>query len=143
MFLASAKREVKSSLKLYYYFNNPNSITGKVFKKKDLDLLEACNDLIKYTNNDFQLNYLAQIKRSMSYYSLIGRYICYENEKGFYPDILIQNIHRKLKICYISLLKSHITLKKKILISICVIFKPQFLKKIWNFGQKINIIKSI
>lgn len=143
LFLASAKREVKSSLKLYYYFNNPNSITGKVFKKKDLDLLEACNDLIKYTNNDFQLNYLAQIKRSMSYYSLIGRYICYENEKGFYPDILIQNIHRKLKICYISLLKSHITLKKKILISICVIFKPQFLKKIWNFGQKINIIKSI
>lgn len=135
-FLQAANREVKSSLKMYYYFTNPNSITGKVFRKRDFDLLDACQKLIDLTKNDQELLGLARIKQGISYYSIIGRYISYECEKGYNPRSEIDELRIKLRSSYKLLMNSHISPKKKTLISIIVFFNPHFLMNIHHAAIK-------
>ena len=131
-FLSMAKREVKSSLKLYYYFSNPNSITGRTFRKRDFDLLDACDLLIDLTKCDEELLELARIKQATSYYSLIGRYISYECENDFDPTDEIIILWNMLKEQHPLLMKSHISAKRKVLITLCVVFEPKFLRSVYR-----------
>ena len=131
-FLLRANREVKSSLKLYYYYSNPDSITGRMFRKRDFDLLDACVALIDLTKGDMELMKLAQIKQATSYYALIGRYISYECEKDFDPRDEIDELWKKLRKQYRLLISSHISIKKKLLITICVVVNPRLLRFIYQ-----------
>lgn len=131
-FLKNAKRIVKSSLIMYYYFSNPNSITGTVFKEKDFDLLDACNELIRETKNSPELQKLAEVKLATSYYSLLGRYIMYPHSTISDLDARILFLHEQLKRNYFIIMKSHTKFKKKCMITVVTLIKPKFLKQIIN-----------
>ena len=137
-FLSAAKREVKSSLKLYYYFRNPNSITGVVFRKRDFDLLDACENLVELSRDNLIIQRLAKIKLAISYYAIIGRYVAYECEQGYNPIEQINEIRKKLQESYKLLALSHISIKKKVLVTICVLFSPVFLKKIYRKAKAVK-----
>lgn len=132
LFLSSADREVKSSLKLYYYYSNPESVSGCIFRKRDFDILDACSDLLKYSKGNPKVYDLAIIKQAVSYYSIIGRYISYECEVGYDPQKNITAIHRKLQQSYWLLMRSYIPRKKKFLVTICAIFSPHLLKRLYH-----------
>lgn len=129
-FLKNASRIVKSSLIMYYYFTNPNSITGTMFKEKDFDLLDACKELVNETKSNEALRRLAEIKLAISYYSLLGRYIMYPHTEFIDLDSKVNYLHKQLRNNYFRILTSHIRLKKKCMITVVTMFKPQFLKKI-------------
>lgn len=135
-FLKNAKRIVKSSLIMYYYFSNPNSITGTVFKEKDFDLLDACNELIRETKNSPELQKLAEVKLAISYYSLLGRYILYPHSVISDLDSKIRFLHEQLKRNYFIIMKSHTKVKKKCMITIVTLINPKFLKQIINMLKR-------
>lgn len=135
-FLKNAKRLVKSSLIMYYYFSNPNSITGTVFKEKDFDLLDACSELIEETKSSLELQKLAEIKLAISYYSLLGRYIMYPHSSFRNLDDKVHFLHEKLRSNYLKIMKSHTKLKKKCMVSIVALIKPKKLKQIANLLKR-------
>ena len=121
---------------MYYYFNNPLSITGEIFRPRDLDLIEACENLLKYASYDKDLKKLAKIKLSTAYYSLLGRYIVYKNEGFKNIDDIVLSLRNNLISSYNILMFSHISFRKKIIITLMVIFKPQFIKKCYMVIKK-------
>ncbi|MGI6094991.1 MAG: glycosyltransferase family 2 protein [Lachnospiraceae bacterium] len=129
-FLQNAKCEVKSNQKMYYYYSNPNSITGNTFRLRDFDLIDACENLVDISKYDDDLCELAKVKLGISYYSLLGRYIMYNSEdiENLRPQIAL--IYSKLKKSYKRILFSHIRFKKKIMITMVVILGPWKMKKL-------------
>lgn len=117
---------------MYYYFSNPRSITGTVFKEKDFDLLDVCNELITETKSSPELKKLAEIKLATSYYSLLGRYIMYPHSVISDLDNKILFLHEQLRRNYFIIMKSHTKFKKKCLITVVALINPKFLKQIIN-----------
>ncbi len=135
LFLTGAKRLVKSSLVMYYYYRNPHSITGEKFKIKDLDMIDACKKLCEYSYDD-EVRKLAKIKYASSFYSVLGRYISYKNDDTAKSDEIAETLQKCLKKYYWRLIKSYLPLKKKMLITIMCIVKPKLLNAIYRMVRR-------
>lgn len=134
--LSNSKRIVKSSLILYYYFSNPQSVSGSLFKRKDFDLYDSYRYLVENSKEKPEVNKLAKIRLAVVDYSLIGRYISFEIEKGFNDaEARINEMHKSLRKNIWMILKSNIAVKKKCFIVICTTFNPHFLRKIYRLKQ--------
>lgn len=136
LFLKNAKKIVKSSLVMYHYYNNPLSITGKMFKEKDFDLIDICNLLVCEAKDQDDIYRLAKIKLGTAYYSLLGRYIAYDSSNFIGLDEKVAQLHKALRKNYFLLMGSHLPVKKKILITIVTLFDPINLKKLKDFFKE-------
>ena len=133
--LSNSKRIVKSSLILYYYFSNPRSVSGSLFKRKDFDLYDSYKYLVENSKGNPDVNELAKARLAVVDYSIIGRYIKFDIEQGFSDaKIIIDDIHRNLRRNIRMIVKSNISIKKKCLIVICAVFNPHFLRRIYQLN---------
>lgn len=130
LFLENAHRLVKSDVIMYHYFKNPDSITGELFRARDFDLLETCDNLVAAAKSKPNVYELAIIKRAVAVYSLLGRYVAYDNEGIPNLNAKVNQLFKELKSNYCMLMKSYIPIKRKILITAMLIFKPNNMKKI-------------
>lgn len=107
--------------KLYYYYKHSDSTTKSKFSNKNLDLLDAWQEVVrlskKYPDN---IQRLAKFRLKKAYFSLLG-VIAYYGMENTQENIEIKNyIFKKFKENYILLLKSNlISFNRKIAI-ICM-----------------------
>lgn len=104
----------------YYYFQNANSITNGKLKSRDFDLLDASRELCKLSKNlsDKRIYDLAKVKLGRSYFSLLAKAavggIADDIEQ---PKICMKELTRNLRKAYPSLMKSPISINRKIIIT--------------------------
>lgn len=117
--LLKCKKIVNINYPYYYYYQNENSITGRKFSEKDLDLIkiwdhvvEICKEskseyleMAKFNRNRIDYTLLMRMALQLSYNEIVNDY--YEIEKN-----LIQNLKNNKK----QLLKSTIPFSRKITI---------------------------
>ena len=107
--------------KLYYYYKHSDSTIKSKFSNKNLDLLDAWQEVVrlskKYPDN---IQRLAKFRLKKAYFSLLG-VIAYYGMENTQENIEIKNyIFKKFKENYILLLKSNlISFNRKIAI-ICM-----------------------
>ncbi len=136
LFLSRAKKMVVSSLNLYHYYRNPESITGERFRERDFDLLEACDNLYFLAKSNSKLSYYASVKKELARYSLLGRFIAYKNDEIQKLDKRINEVFSQLKENKWLLLKSNISIKRKVLIICICILGPFKMKRIATIIKK-------
>lgn len=129
-FLQKTNVLVKSNLDLYHYFSNPLSITGTHFRERDFDLIDACDELYQLAKNNPKIEPYARIKKAVSRYSLLGRYIAYTCDEIPNINCRIQEIYNELKDNFKLLIKSNISSKRKLLIIAICILGPFRMKRI-------------
>lgn len=130
LFLKNSKRIVKSSLTMYYYYNNPTSTTGKIFRERDFDLLDICTQLVELSKDNKEIEHLAKVKFATAYYSILGRYLAYKSDEFENKEKRVLECHKNLRKNYIFLMKSHLNIKKKIMITVVTLFNPIKIKRI-------------
>lgn len=135
-FLTRANKLVKSSLYMYHYFNNPKSITGERFRERDFDLIEACDELYDLAKNNEEIIYYATVKKALSRYSLLGRYISYENDTISDLEGRINQLFKELQRNWPLLIKSYISVKRKVLCTIICIIGPFRMKKLVSISRR-------
>lgn len=128
--LGEADKLVKSNKYCYNYRMSENSTTRNKFKKRDLDLIEACDDLVYYSKDKSdKIKKLVKQKRDRSDFSLLAKIAYYgvENEKEFEKEIktMKQNIRKN----YFELLFSNMSIIRKIQLT-CFVINYDFSRKI-------------
>lgn len=123
--LQKARRLVRSSRIMYFYFQDDQSTTRNGLRKKDFDLLFICGKIVELAGDDPQLRHYAEIKMARSYFSLLAK-IAYYGVKD--PDIdrkdTIKTLTRKLRRNFGLLIRSQVPLSRKLLIVLfCVDFR--------------------
>lgn len=124
----------------YYYFQNNNSITRNGFKKRDFDLLDACEELKKLTLNETydDIKYLAKVKYARSYFSLLSKIAFYgTKDNSLDEDMIIKELTKKLRQSYFLLLRSPIPLNRKLIVTVMCIH-INFIKMPLNIYKKIS-----
>lgn len=122
--LMKCKKIIKSNKVGYYYFQEGDSITRGSFKKRDLNLLDACRELITLTEeeNYKDIRKLAEIKYYRSYFSLLTKMALY----GIDDDVInkkeiIKNFTKELRKKYFFLLKSKMPISRKLMMTLLCI----------------------
>lgn len=118
---------VKSSRYVYYYFENPSSITRSGFKKRDQDFLKVCNQMVDLAKNeqDPTLQKLVEIKAKSAYFSMLVKMARY----GIDPELtdgkaLIKAYTKELRHSYFDLMKSDFSLSRKVVMTLlCIHFE--------------------
>jgi len=126
LMLSNVTKMVNSHLVKYFYFQDTDSTTRGGLRKKDLNLLIACDELVDYAKNFPYLQYFAKVKRIRCYFSILAKAAYY----GFSDEyseaskaILINAYTKELKKNYWFLMKSSIPFSRKISIScMCINF---------------------
>jgi len=116
--LMSCNRLVHTDKIGYYYFQNSTSTTRNGLKKRDFDLLDACEELRVLTfNEDYtDVKYLAKIKYARSYFSLLAKVAFYGiNDKELDRKEVISELTKKLRQNYFLLMRSPMPLNRKIM----------------------------
>lgn len=116
--LAKAKKLVRTNKIGYYYFQKPMSTTRGKLKKRDLDLLYACDELIALTmDEDYKdIKYLAEVKQARSYFSLLAKIAYYGIEEDeFNKRDLVKYLTNRLRQNYFFLMRSPIPLNRKLM----------------------------
>ena len=114
--LKNAKRLVHIPDIGYFYFRgNETSITSAYLRKKDLDLLNACEELIKLSEkcDDTRIKELAEVKMARSYFSLLAR----AATKGVADDVSASDLRfltKSLRKNYKKLMKSSMPINRKL-----------------------------
>ncbi|UZD42489.1 glycosyltransferase family 2 protein [Selenomonas sputigena] len=109
----------------YFYFQDSLSTTRGAFKKKDLDLLQATEELYRLSlKYNASIQQLAKVKVERSYFSILARiafygYVC---DESFVRDIILICQKRIRKNLFL-LLKAPLPMSRKIL---CVFFAISF-----------------
>lgn len=128
--LDKAKKIVKSKFVCYYYFQNNISTTRNKFKKKDYDLLFACEELEKITQNKKRkVKDLVFEKKVRSYFSLICKIDRYGIEDSIDEAKELKELILKFKPNLKVFLNSKAPLNRKI-IAIIICINNNLLKKI-------------
>ena len=137
--LRNAKKLVVSNQIKYFYYQSGNSLSTGGLKKKDFDLYEAANELLKLTEyeNYKDIKFLGEVKYARTAFSLLSKIAYYgisdsDINKKDIVDVLTKE-HRKK---FLVLLKAPIGVQRKVL---AVLFALNF--KIGEFFVK--IYKSI
>lgn len=115
---------------MYYYYNNPTSTTGKIFRERDFDLLDICTQLVELSKDNKEIEHLAKVKFATAYYSILGRYLAYKSDEFENKEKRVLECHKNLRKNYIFLMKSHLNIKKKIMITVVALFNPIKIKRI-------------
>ena len=131
--LSKAKILVKSDKYSYNYRMSENSTTRNAFSKKDLDLITACEQLEKLSNNKSdKIKKLVKIKKDRSDFSLLAKIAFYgfKDKNDYRKDIkkMISNIRKN----YFELMLSNMSFIRKIQLTAFVI-NYNFSKKCINF----------
>lgn len=105
---------------LYYYYSRPESITGKSFSARNLDILIGYERRLEFylEHNETEL-----YNREYSYYLsalLINYYKVYKNIDD--NKALLRDLHDRYKMLYNQADKSTITGPRRLLLAICVHF---------------------
>lgn len=104
----------------YYYFQNSKSTTRDGLKKRDFDLLDACEELLMLTQNESykDIKYLARVKYARSYFSLLAKVAFYgfEDEKINQKKV-IGELTEKLRQNYFLLMKSPMPFNRKLMVT--------------------------
>lgn len=140
--LKKACKIVKSNQVKYYYFNNTNSISTGGFKHKDLDLLDACNELVELAKQENYKNIeeLAKVKLARSYFSLLSKIAIYGiKDETINKCDTVNFFSMKVKESYLFLIKSSIPFSRKILITIACINYNLFEIILKKMGRYIGI----
>ncbi len=119
-FIYAAGKIVYTDNVLYYYYSRPESITGKTFSAKNLDILIGYERRLKFYKEHGETDLY---KREYSYYLsalLINYYKVYKNIDD--NKTLLEDIHTKYKVLYKHADSGIITGTRKILLSICIHF---------------------
>lgn len=118
-----AKKVVASNKVAYFYFQSRNSTTRKELRKRDFDLLWACETLenLSLSKSD-RIKYFVDVKKARSYFSLLSKVAFYGINKSELDDKLViksltDNVRRK----YFFLMNSPIPLTRKIVLSLLCI----------------------
>ncbi|MBR2740742.1 MAG: glycosyltransferase family 2 protein [Oscillospiraceae bacterium] len=123
--LRKCRKIVVSNQVKYYYFQGEYSITNGAMKEKDLALLKVSNDLVALAEEtgDSSIIELARMKEARSYFSLLARAVKDGiDEKSIEnPEMLISDLKKKLKQNVFLLLKSPMSMTRKILVVAFVI----------------------
>lgn len=108
----------------YYYFQDGSSTTRGGLRKKDFDLIKACEDLKRLSKNesDKNIKLLIDVKYARSYFSLLAKIAFY----GIKDDDLdekkvIKYLTNKLRDNYFLLMKSPMPLNRKIMTTVVCI----------------------
>lgn len=111
----------------YFYYQNTNSITTAGLKKRDFDLISACDELNKLVANEEYgtIKYLAKIKTARSYFSLLAKVAFYGiDDEELKSSKVIKELTVNLRKNYFLLMKSPVPFNRKIMISVlCINFK--------------------
>lgn len=137
LFLHNARRIVKDSYIMYYYYLNPKSITGDKFKIRDLDLLNGCKKLCEYSLYNEEILNVAKIKYYYSHFSILSRYIKYNADEDFINAKKVAlEMKKQLAMNIKDILTSYLPIKKKILVLLCLIFPIDLLKGMYNLFKR-------
>ena len=144
VFLRNSHKMLITSKIGYIYFNNVGSITKKSFTINDFNLIFASKQLIKLANeeNDSRLIFLAKVKLSRSYFSLLAKIYKY----GFNESILIKNreiiintLTKLLRKNIFYILFSPIRLRKKLLVLLFCLNTYSFFKVYRKFRNSFSL----
>lgn len=116
--LMNCKRLVHTDKIGYYYFQDSKSITRNGLKKRDFDLLDACEELQILSQNETypDIKYLAKVKYARSYFSLLAKIAFYGIEDTeLNQKEVIRKLTKKLRQNYILLMGSPMPLNRKIM----------------------------
>lgn len=130
---------VESNQVKYHYFQNNAGISLGPLKKKDLALLEICENINdEERNNAYRnINILTRTKLARSYFSILARIAlsgCSEEIDN--PKELTKDLTGKLRKNLMLLMKSPIAWKRKILILVFAV-DYRILSKPYSFYKKI------
>ena len=118
--LERANRYTYSNLVKYYYFQNPSSLTRAGLKKRDFNIFDAADNLLKLTENEDEEFYqLASMKKARAYFSLLAKIAYF----GFYDKEINQKetinyLTSELRKNYGLLMSAPIPVNRKIMISV-------------------------
>ena len=108
----------------YYYFQDGTSTTRGGLRKKDFDLIKACEDLEILSQNecDKDIKLLIQIKHARSYFSLLAKLAFYGiGEDDLNEKKIIKYLTNNLRDNYFLLMKSPMPLNRKIMMTaVCI-----------------------
>lgn len=116
--LSRCSKLIRTSKIGYYYFQNSNSLSRNGLKKRDFDLLDACNELLFLTQDDqnMKLQYLAKIKLARSYFSLLAKIAFFGIEDHELDGkSLIQELTIKVRKNLFLLLRSPMPFNRKLM----------------------------
>ena len=118
-----AKKVVVSNKVAYFYFQSKNSTTRKKLRKRDFDLLWACEtleDLSRDKSNS--IKYFVDVKKARSYFSLLSKVAFYGIDKSELDDkLVIKSLTDKVRGQYLFLMNSPIPITRKIVLSLLCI----------------------
>ena len=126
----------------YYYFQSEESITRNCLKKRDFDLLDACEELIALTEEEDYtgIKYLAKVKNARSYFSLLAKIAFYGIEdEGLNQQKVIRYLTQKLRENYFLLMASPMPFNRKLMVTaLCVdLHCLSFPLKIYKYIRKL------
>jgi hypothetical protein len=122
-----SKKLVKLDKTGYFYFQGGKSFTRNEFTINDLDLLDACKNLVSLASelNDENILYLARVKYARSFFSLLAKisYYGFHGSKSDQKNI-VRYLTNSLRKNYFFLMASPMPISRKILTTIlCVNYK--------------------
>ncbi|WP_312562801.1 glycosyltransferase [Anaerospora sp.] len=108
----------------YYYFQGSTSLTRNGLKKRDFDLLDACENLRQLSQNEGypDIKYLVRVKFARSYFSLLAKIALY----GIVDDDLnqkdiVRDLTKRLRKSFFLLIGSPMPFNRKIMIAaLCI-----------------------
>lgn len=118
--LRKARKMVKSNYIGYFYYQDSASTTRGGLKKRDFDLLNACEELESITVDEHysDIKYLVKIKHARSYFSLLAKIAFYGiADKELKQKQVITELTRKIRKYYFILILSPIPFNRKLMIT--------------------------
>lgn len=111
----------------YFYFQDSRSTTRNGLKKRDFDLLDACKELKKLSQNEeYQdIKYLVNVKYVRSYFSLLAKVAFYGiSDCTLNRKEVIRSLSRKIRGNYFLLMRSPMPFNRKIMVTaLCINIK--------------------
>jgi len=114
-----ARRIVVSDRVGYFYFVNENSTTRNGLKKRDFDLLWACDQLESFSQNEVykDIKYLVSIKKARSYFSLLAKIAYYGmNDTSLNEKEVIRSLTKNLRRKFFILMCSPVPVGRKVMV---------------------------
>lgn len=125
--LMNCKKLVHTDKIGYYYFQDSKSTTRNGLKKRDFDLLDACEELKRLSQNEDypDIKHLIKVKYARSYFSLLAKIAFYGIEdKELNRKELIKELTKKLRQNYFLLMGSPMPLNRKLMVTaLCINIK--------------------
>lgn len=116
--LMKCKKLVHTDKIGYYYFQGGISTTRNGLKKRDFNLLDACEDLRRLSQNEDHpdIKYLIQVKYARSYFSLLAKIALYGiADDGLNQKDIVKSLTQKLRKSFLLLMGSPMPLNRKLM----------------------------